>query len=77
MNSMCKTLRTFSKLIKLAWKYKYLPHLSISFQFQIPHSYSTKKYEFHVQPNIDAAQVVLNYAGQEKLSIDKKGMMEI
>ena len=31
------------------------------------------KYEFHVQPNIDAAQLVLNYAGQEKLSIDKKG----
>jgi hypothetical protein len=26
-----------------------------------------------VTPNIDAAQVVLNYAGQEKLSIDKKG----
>lgn len=31
------------------------------------------KYEFHVQPNIDASQLVLNYAGQEKLSIDKKG----
>lgn len=31
------------------------------------------KYEFHVQPNADPAKILLNYVGQEKISIDKKG----
>lgn len=35
------------------------------------------KYEFHVQPNIDPNLVVLDYAGQNTLEIDKKGNLVI
>lgn len=31
------------------------------------------KYEFHVQPNADPSKIKLNYIGQEKVYIDKKG----
>jgi len=35
------------------------------------------KYEFHVQPNIDPSLIVLDYAGQNDLKIDKKGNLVI
>lgn len=33
------------------------------------------KYEFHVLPNADPKKIVLDYAGHEKLKIDKKGRL--
>ena len=31
------------------------------------------KYEFHVQPNVNPNAIVIEYAGQDNISIDKKG----
>ena len=35
------------------------------------------KYEFHVQPNVDPNKIVLEYAGQKNISIDKKGNLVV
>lgn len=35
------------------------------------------KYEFHVQPSIDPNLIQLDFAGQDKLSIDKKGNLVV
>jgi gliding motility-associated-like protein len=35
------------------------------------------KYEFHVQPRIDPSQIILDYAGQNELRVDKKGNLRI
>lgn len=35
------------------------------------------KYEFHVQAHIDPSQIVLDYAGQNELRVDKKGNLRI
>lgn len=54
-----------------------LKELYKGIDFRIIEQKEQLKYEFIVKPNADPNQVVLEYAGHKKLSLDKKGNLEI